>query len=274
MNRLVTSLSSLALSLLVVPGYAAGIDIEAIQRESKEKVEILFQEIRNITEKWDRIALVDKMLRFVVFYDLAQAVNAEEVFKMPYACLLCPSDQSHSLEETRTQIGTLDYIQLQDITQPGIALVDLALGYNIAPGLEEINCEMEDRGDFRRGYNEMGPLAEIFLEKIKYEDKIVLPIFNPEANLLAFPDPSVSLYNVDGKLNKAFFKRWFNNIYNVLDQDSQENLLIVQLVNLLVDKLVHGRQVRIDSNLKDTLKDIGIAVQKLPRCLVSSLFER
>jgi hypothetical protein len=271
MNKLIISLSSLALSLLVTPGYA-DIDIEAIRNESKEKVALLFREISNISDKWDRIALIDKMFRFVVFHDLAQAKNVEDVFKMPYACLLCPSNQSRSLEETRTQIGSLDYVQLQDITLPGIAFVDLALGYNIASGLEKINCEMEDRGSFRRGYNEMGPLAEIFLEKIKYKDLIAFPIFNPEAELLAFPDPSdplVPLY-VNNELNKAFFKKWFSNIYEVFDQNFQENFLTIQLVDLLVDKLIQaGHPVRSDVNLKDKLNDVGISALNLPRCLSS-----
>jgi hypothetical protein len=273
MNRSVIPLSSLALSLLVIPGYA-NIDIEAIRHESKEKVKLLFQQIRDIPYKRDRIALVDKMFRFVVFYDLAQAVNAEEVFKMPYACLLCPSNQSRSLEAQRTQIGTLDYLKLQNITLPGIAFVDLSLGCNIAPGLEKINCEMEDRGSFRQGYDKMGPLAEIFLEKIKYGDQIVLPIFNPEANLLAFPDSSSIPLYVDDKLNEAFFKKWFSNIYEVFDQNFPENFRSVRLIDSLVNELVRsGRQVRSDIDLKGKLNDIGFPTQDLPRYLIVFSFQ-
>jgi hypothetical protein len=155
--------------------------------------------------------------RHIAMADLVLATNLEEIIPMPYAQWNCPQVPVELLRtEGSIQIGKLDQQKIYDLICVPIELADLSNGVmcNVETSEWVIYALSQDSvkfGQYLQYRENMGPLAEMYLEAKEHPDNIVLPDMPPNTPTLAYPTDIV-IRNADGQPNPEFFITWWNRI--------------------------------------------------------------
>lgn len=201
-------------------------DIALLRQETRQKIGDLRTYLTEVEDPQDRLALVNMALGYVGLYDLTGASNAAEVLKMPYVRVLIDSFMRISLSSGTRRSLVQQYLEKGEM-DPSFHMQELLGGAHTKedwdpPFVSAIEPNV-DREEFQRCYETMGILRELYLEAKLNPDQVSLPL--DVADPFAYPI-GIPLYEDEDQQipNKAFFVRWFLNIYSMLVGEWDEGI--------------------------------------------------